>query len=218
MSRSRFPWKLVTFDIDGTLTMRHGWAHIAEALGRTEAYLAATERFRNGETGEDEHLEALLALAEGVPMARFERALASTHFIGSVSETVEEMHRRGSRVALLTHNPPYVCRWYQRTFGFDDFEGVNAPGPVRGRLIASGPVHADKPGQLGRLLARTGVDARRVVHVGDGLPDAEIFPRIGGGIALNARNPAVRAAADAVADVDDLRALWSALERLAPRA
>ncbi len=212
-----FPWELVTFDIDGTLTTVHGWARIAEVLGRTAAYRATTDRFRAGKIGEDEHLANLLAIAEGASIPEIESALETTPRIRSIPETVAELHRQGARIALLTHNPQYVCEWYVRKFGFDDFEGVRVPGPIGDRIPPPGAVHADKTELLDRLLRRLGVGPRRCVHVGDAAPDVRVFRRVGGGIALNARSPAVRAAADVVADLEDLSRLGPILAELSPR-
>ena len=58
-----FRWRLVTVDIDGTLTRVHGWREIARAFGRDAEYELSNRRFFAREIGEDEHLEDLLRIA-----------------------------------------------------------------------------------------------------------------------------------------------------------
>ncbi|MCI4336921.1 MAG: haloacid dehalogenase-like hydrolase [Thermoplasmata archaeon] len=211
-----FRWRLVTFDIDGTLTRGHGWRTIAVHTGRLPAFEATDARYRRREVGEDAHLRALLNLAKGHTTAEIAQILEATPKVAHIADAVRALRRRGSRVALLSHNPDYVCDWYRRRFGFDDAEGT--PGTrLRGpTILPYGRVHADKGAGLARLLARAGVAPTEAVHVGDGRADARIFPRLGGGIALNSRLPEVRAAADAVLETDDLRKIVPVLARLVP--
>lgn len=211
------PWKLVTIDIDGTLTLVHGWKVIADELGRAREYARTKERFLSGEIGEDEHLRDLLEIAVGHPLAEVEAALEKTPRPARIEETVRELHRRGAKVALLTHNPAYVGDWYRARFGFDDFEGTpNAP-VVDGRVAPLGAIVAGKVGGLHRLLERLHLPAGSTVHVGDARPDAEVFPHVGGGVALNSVFPDVRKAADATLDTRDLFDLIEVLEALRPR-
>ena len=217
MPGDAYPWDLVTFDIDGTLTRGHGWEHVARAFDRLPAYHATQERFRRQEIGEDEHLGNLLSLAAGHTVAELDAVLGATPKIGGIPESLHALRMSGARVALLTHNPPVVCRWYAATFGFEDFEGAPGPEAVAGKLPPSGAVRADKVGQLGRLVRRLSVDPRRTIHIGDSRSDVEVFAHIGGGVALNSPIPAVRQGADLVADTDDLRELVPALARLDPR-
>ncbi len=217
MTTGRFPWALVTFDIDGTLTQGHGWEAIARAFDRLDAYRATQARFAAGEIGEDEHLGNLLSLVAGRTEAELDAVLAATPKIAGISESVRALRDRGARVALLTHNPAVVCRWYATTFGFEEFEGAPGPEAVDGRLPPTGAVRADKVGQLRRLLGRLSIDPRRTVHVGDSRSDAEVFSRIGGGVALNSAIGPVRDEADLVADVEDLRELVPALGAMRPR-
>ncbi len=207
----------MTIDIDGTLTRVHGWKVISEALGRTAEYERTQRRFFAHEIGEDEHLANLLRIAEGVPLARVEAALESTPRLAHLREGIGALHDRGSRVALLTHNPPYVCDWYRRRFGFDDFEGTGSQPVVDGVIGPPGEVHADKPDGLARLLARTALPARAVVHVGDGWADAAVFPLVGAGVALNTHLPEVARAADLVLRSADFREVVERVEALPPR-
>ena len=213
-----FPWRLATVDIDGTLTLVHGWELFARQTGRLEAYRYTQERFFRHEIGEDEHLRNLLDLATGLAGADVARILAATPRLAGISEAVHELQRRGCKVALLTHNPRYVCDWYVREFGFDDSEGTDRTDLQGGRVAPPPPgTRADKAVGLDRLLKRLDRPRSATVHVGDGWADANIFPRVAGGVALNSRLQEVDAAADLRLKLSDLRPLVDALAGLRPR-
>jgi phosphoserine phosphatase len=211
------PWPLVTVDIDGTLTRVHGWRAIAAAVGRSAEFDRTQAQFFTRAIGEDRHLANLLRIARGVPLAAVESALRSTPRIARIAEGVRRLQAAGSRVALLTHNPPYVCRWYVRRFGFDDFEGAGAQSVVDGVIGRPREVRAGKAAGLRRLAARSRTTPARVVHIGDGWADAAIFRLAGRGVALNSTLADVERAADLVLRTSDFRVVARAVERLAPR-
>ncbi len=211
------PWSLVSVDVDGTLTTVHGWQVIAGRLGRRREFERTQRRFLAREIGEDEHLEDMLRLAEGRRIEEVEAALDATPHLREIAAGVRLLHDQGSRVALLTHNPPYICAWYARRFGFDDFDGTGAQPVVDGVIGRPSAVRADKPAGLARLAARAGTSWDRVVHVGDGWADAALFPRVGRGIALNSRLPEVDRAADLALHTSSFRAVARRIGSLGPR-
>lgn len=213
-----FPWQLVTVDIDGTLTRVHGWREIAHTFGRDEAYARSTRRFRAREIGEDEHLANLLALAEGRTVPEVENVLATTPKLDGISDGISELHRRGARVVVLTHNPGYVIDYYRRTFGFDEGEGVDVPVDDDGRIGRAVGIRADKPAGLRRLLDRTATPPSSVVHIGDSWSDAEVFRLVGGGVALNSPFEEVGRAADRVLRTSDFRVVVGVVAELSPRS
>lgn len=213
----RYPFRLVTFDLDGTLTREHGWLAIARATGRVAEYEQSHRAFLAGTRGEEGHLDDLLALAVGRRVDEVEAILAATPKIGGLPETVRALHADGVRLALLTHNPDYVCRWYARTFGFEDFEGTVGERVRDGRVVDAGPAHPDKVAGLLRLRDRAGVPARAIAHIGDGRADAAVFPHVGFGLAFRAARAEVRRAADAVVGGDDLAAVLPVLADARPR-
>jgi len=211
------PWRLVTIDIDGTLTRKHGWREIAIAFRRLREFDATNRRFFAREIGEDVHLADLLEIATGHTVGEVEAVVERTPKLLGIREGISQLHESGARVALLTHNPTYVADWYRRTFGFDDSEGVAAQTVVGGRVGPPVHVRADKPGGLRALLARQEVPPSAVAHVGDGWSDAEVFRLVGGGVALNSSDPDVNRAADLVLTTTDFRDVVIGLSRLAPR-
>ncbi|MGP8158557.1 MAG: HAD family hydrolase [Thermoplasmata archaeon] len=212
-----FPWRLVTVDIDGTLTRTHGWREVAVAFGSLGAFEESQRRFSAHQIGEDTHLADLLDLATGHTVAEVEVVLDRTPKLAGIAEGIAQLHDRGTRVALLTHNPTYVADWYQRSFGFDDAESVAAQ-PVRaGRIGPPVGVRADKPGGLRALLTRHPTPTALVAHVGDGWSDAELFRLVGGGIALNSPYPEVNRAADLALATQDFRDVVNGLAGLTPR-
>jgi phosphoserine phosphatase len=212
-----FPWRLVTVDIDGTLTRGHGWQPIALAFGSLDRFESTNRRFHAHEIGEDEHLANLLDLATGHTVREVEAIVQRTPKLAGIREGVQELHARGARTALLSHNPPYVTRYYRQSYGFDDEEGVNAQAVRDGRIGPPVGVRADKSAGLRALIGRIGASPREVVHVGDGWADAKLFPQVGGGVALNSRLTDVKAAADLALTTDDFRDLVEVLGRLRPR-
>ncbi len=209
---ARFPFRLVTFDLDGTLTTEHGWLAIARATGQLAAYERTQRAFRARAIDEDTHLNDLLALAVGLPVAEVEGILAATPKVSGIGATMAALREDGVRLALLTHNPDYVCAWYVRAFGLDDYEGTNGRRVRAGRVVAAESAHAGKRQGLARLLARAGVRAGETAHVGDGWADAAIFPFVGFGVAFHSPLAEVRAAADVALDGTDLTALLPVLE------
>ncbi|MCI4361114.1 MAG: haloacid dehalogenase-like hydrolase [Thermoplasmata archaeon] len=213
----QFPYRLVTVDIDGTLTRVHGWRVIARALGCEAEFDATNRRFFAHEISEDDHLRNLLDLAVGRTVEDVERILEATPLVDGIRATVTELHDRSARVALLSHNPAYIVDWYRHRFGFDDAEGTDGVWTRGHEIIDGGPIRADKRTGLRRLAARSHAAPAEVAHVGDGWADAALFPYVGAGIAFNSVLPEVERAADVAVRAGSLHAIVPVLGRLRPR-
>ncbi|MCI4346642.1 MAG: HAD-IB family phosphatase [Thermoplasmata archaeon] len=212
-----YPWKLVSLDVDGTLTRGHGWKFIAAELGRADEFRRINAEFLSGTKGEEEHLRSLLRLARGHRVDEVEAILERAPKIAGIAETVSALHAKGARVALLTHNPDYVCAWYVRRYSLDGYSGTSITRIHDGRLEDPGPLRPDKLAGLGGLLERWGLSARECAHVGDGRADARVFPYLGAGIAFNSSDPKVLSAADAVVRAENLESILPVLAELTPR-
>jgi phosphoserine phosphatase len=214
---ARGPWRLVTVDIDGTLTLVHGWKVLAERFGRTDQYERAMAGIRGGTATEDATIAALVSIAVGRTVPEVRQVLADTPKLAHIPEGVRRLHDEGVKVALLTHNPPYVTDWYRGFAGFDDAGGVRgtqATEPAIGPPIG---FRVDKLGSLREIEVRQGVVPSAVVHVGDARPDAAVFPHVGAGVALNAERRTVDEAADLALHTHDFGEVVEAILRLPAR-
>ena len=86
--------------------------------------------------------------------------------------------------------------------GLAIISGRAAPAVER-RALELGVRHvhlgcADKVAALAELVARTGIDAERMAHVGDDCPDLPLFACVGMAIAVADAHPLVRGRADYV--------------------
>ncbi|MGA8664395.1 MAG: HAD hydrolase family protein [Thermoplasmata archaeon] len=212
------PWRLVTVDIDGTLTTTHGWLEIAREFGREADYRALLRRFRAGEINEDQNIAGLLEFVEGRSLAEVEKVLEATPKLAHIPEGVARFQEEGIHVALLTHNPAYVTDWYRRYGGFEDAAGLFGRQPVGEVIGRAEAIRTDKAGGLRELTHRFEVVPSSVVHVGDGGADAAVFSMVGRGVALNSRLPAVDRAADLVLRSTDFQAVVEGVLALNPRA
>lgn len=193
---------VLTVDIDGTLTMGHGWFYIAEMLGRGKEYRSTTASYRNDSIDEGEHLQNLLNIAEGCTLGEMSHMLSSVPRLDRIGEGVAMLRKRGLAVALLTHNPWYICEWYMRQYGFDLYSGTEQE-VSEGRITRASGAEPDKKGGLMKICRQVGVSCRRAVHAGDSISDARVFEIAGAGISVNAGDIRVRKRANAVLNTDD---------------
>ena len=196
-------YRVVSFDIDGTLTLGHGWFYISSALGRLDDYAATTAGYRAGMIGEDEHLSNLLNIAAGSTTDEIVKILETIPLIENIAKGIQLLKDEGMRTYLLTHNPGYVCLWYQEAFGLDGFR-CSRQAVRKGRICRAPNVHADKIGWLGEICRAEGLVPANVVHVGDSDSDAAVFRQAGIGIAVNAGSRSARDVATLAINTSDM--------------
>ncbi|HEV2520525.1 MAG TPA: HAD family hydrolase [Thermoplasmata archaeon] len=218
---AELPFDLVTVDIDGTLTIESGWRFFARRRDKVGEYDATNLRYLDGKESEDVHLRGLLRIVEGVPISRVEAWMEETPKLLGIREAVGTLRAMGATVALLSHNPGYVSDWYARRFGFEDWDGTSdrpEPEVVDGVVGPPGGIRADKIGGLRRLLERHPTAPTRVAHLGDAWADAQVFPRVGFGIAINSTSIETIRAADLSIRILDLREVVEPLRTAHPRS
>ncbi len=188
------PLRVVSLDLDGTLIHPAIFNAVADALGFGEPLARTYEAYVRGEMTIPEAFALDYRHFVGRRVTDMRRVLATTdRWTPGIAGAIARFHRAGVRVVLTTDQPRFLAE-HVRAFGVDDVVCSEA-------VIADGVVTADvspafeKWPNLERWLARHGVDARDVAHVGNGTNDIPVFTRVGDSVAVNYERDAVAAAA-----------------------
>lgn len=203
----------VFVDVDGTLVPGSSGQHLAEALGFAEVVRDVQAGYGAGTLSS--HQAAVLEArcwATRTP-AQVRRQLESLPLVDGIAETVLWCRRHDlvPVLATLAWHPvgAYLCD----RFGFDracgprlELTGDRYTGAVAAQLDEVG-----KRDFAVGVAAELGVDPARCAAVGDGRSDVPLFAAVGLAIAFNA-GPAARAAAHAIVDGPDLRAVLPLLD------
>jgi phosphoserine phosphatase len=135
---------------------------------------------------------AVLAAFEAAPKLR------------RIRRTVEALHERGDRAAVLSMSPDFFVEHFA-AYGFDQVIGSRFPAlPFRQALDRDGILtFEDKPRLVTELCHRLGIDSARVVAYGDSQSDVPLFGRAAVSVAVNADHHVSRMASVSY-DGDDL--------------
>lgn len=198
---------LVVLDADSTLIRNEVIELIADEAGRGAEVAAATEAAMRGEVDFAESLRSRVLALEGVPVERFARVLERIEPTPGVRELIAAIHERGGLVGVVSGGFHEILDTVAPALGVDfwranrlDVADGRLSGTVRGEIVDA----AAKATQLLAWAAEHGVDPARTIAIGDGANDLRMMAAAGLGLAFNAK-PAVRAQADLVIDLVDLR-------------
>jgi phosphoserine phosphatase len=184
---SRF--RLVSFDLDGTLVKGRTFLLISRNLGYHDQIKQLDARFGRGEISLEECITKQFRLMSGLPISDAYRAMDQLPTISGIPETVRRLKARGLELVVLTDNPDVFAKYFVR-HGFDDAIGSKATvvdGRISGELV---PL-LDKSEGLGEFIDGKGVGFDECVHVGDWRNDIAVFNKVGYSIALNAKDASV---------------------------
>ena len=208
MSRNRF--RLIVFDVDGTLTpVRSVWQHIHEQLGTWEPW-GVLHRHRFLEGSIDYATWCLLDAGawSGFAEVEIRRIVERIPFHSGAEEALGALHRTGLIIAtlstgltMMTDRVPYATLGMANRLLFRD---GRATGEVQVEVAAG-----QKGPALQRLGQQLGVSPAETVAVGDSHGDCPMFQACGLGIAVDPADEEVARAATVVLTADQLSRLPS---------
>ncbi|HEY6307886.1 MAG TPA: HAD family phosphatase [Candidatus Angelobacter sp.] len=200
------PFKLVSFDLDGTL-LRHTTAlvFLAKQMGHEPTLQELERRFLSHEISNSVVAERSANFFAGTTKEVIWKWLGNAPWIPGLESTVRTLKASGCQVLIGTITWKFVAEFLQSLYPFDAISGTEMEevgGRLTGRIRRYFDEH-DKLAFVEKHCAEQGLSLHDCVAVGDSRSDIPLFKRVGLAIALNATREA-RDAAHICLESEDL--------------
>jgi HAD superfamily phosphoserine phosphatase-like hydrolase len=198
--------KLVSFDLDGTLTKCPIFRYVMEKKG-----FKHTLEYLNKVYGSNiqEKLNAIRDIAIGMSVEELYHYLDEIPKVKNIKETVEKLKSYNVEVIILTDVPSCFKEYFEK-FGFDNFIGLEAK-VENGKIVSNERNLSNKLERLKNYCDVKGYSLSECVHVGDNVNDIVVFEKVFG-IAFNPKTEETAKSAKICIYSDDLYDVVNLLE------
>jgi phosphoserine phosphatase len=216
LSAESCPWRVFSFDLDGTLARRATSLHMANGLGHGDLIRDLEDQYERGSLSARAFAEAEARFYAGLSMTRISELLADLPFIDGIAETLQALRERNVLAIIGTGAWRFAAQVVGDRFGVSEVSGVEMRMREAGTLSGHIEKHFDELDKVAFVRAycsRHGVAMSQVVAVGDARSDIPLFGAVGFSVALNA-TPAAQAAASISLRSDRLPDVLAVIPRL----
>jgi phosphoserine phosphatase len=188
-TRKNPPFKLATFDLDGTLTQERSiWEYIHKRLGKWHGFAERYQsQFLAGEISYEEFCERDAQVWKGMRMEELLEIVKTVPFHPGVDELIHYLKRKGLKLSLVSSGLSLLSDWVHQKCGFDysvSNDLLHENGILTGKVKIQ--VHYDKKAEwVKRILKQFSVKPEEVIAIGDSKGDIDMFKMVGFSIAFN---------------------------------
>ena len=185
---------LLVMDVDSTLIMEEGIDLLGEEAGVGAQVAAITERAMRGELDFEAALRERVALLKGLPEDIFTRIAERIHFTPGAEELVDELHKRGYKVGLVSGGFHETVDRLAEQLGIDYVKANRLEiqqGFLTGQVLGEIVTKDTKLAMLKAWAAENNLELNQTIAMGDGANDLPMIQAAGIGIAFMAK-PIVR--------------------------
>ena len=185
---------LLVMDVDSTLIMEEGIDLLGEEAGVGAQVAAITERAMRGELDFEAALRERVALLKGLPEDIFTQIAEKIHFTPGAEELVDELHKRGYKVGLVSGGFHETVDRLAEQLGIDYVKANRLEiqqGLLTGQVLGEIVTKDTKLAMLKAWAAENMLELNQTIAMGDGANDLPMIQAAGMGIAFMAK-PIVR--------------------------
>lgn len=202
--------RLAILDLDGTLKRAPDpYVYLHEKLGTLDASQLFFQQGVSGQVDYEDWLRLDAGLWKGVSRRAIEAHFRENPYLPGAREMVAELQHTGVQIAILSTGLLVHAEQAGKELGINRvvaneilFEKGLVSGEVRVHVPEGGKGEAAR-----RLQAEFGVHRDECLAVGDGISDADVFPLVRLGVAVNPSSDRLRQVAGMVLEKPDLRSL-----------
>ena len=188
-TRKDFSFKLVVFDLDGTLTRERSiWEYIhirlAKWYGFAEEY---QKQFLSGRISYEEFCERDAQVWKGMKVEELLEIVKTVPFHPGADELIAYLKQRGLKLSVVSSGLSILSDWVHQKYGFDysvSNDLLQENGVLTGKVKIQ--VYYDQKAEwVKRILERFHVKPEEVIAIGDSIGDVDMFQMVGFAVAFN---------------------------------
>ncbi|OGP93391.1 MAG: hypothetical protein A2157_17945 [Deltaproteobacteria bacterium RBG_16_47_11] len=189
VGRSHQHFKLVIFDLDGTLTQERSiWEYIHKQLGKWYGFAEEYQKkFLAGEISYDRFCELDAEVWKGMKVETLSEIVQRVPFHSGVDELIGHLKHKGLKLAMVSSGLSLLSNWVRQKYGFDysvSNDLLYEDGIFTGKVKIQ--VYYDqKAAWVKKILKQFRVKPEEMIAIGDSRGDLEMFRMVGFSIAFN---------------------------------
>jgi len=182
-------YKLIIFDIDGTITKHiSSWRYIHEKLGLWyDLAYRYQEKFIAGKISYRKFCELDAAHWKGLPERKIREIFQKAPYVKNARRYLKRLKELGFKLVAISTGLQYIAERIKKELGFDYVLSnrlISREGILTGKVKIN-ITHGAKGKILGRILKRFRVKPDEVIVVGDSSGDIPLVKNSGYSIAFN---------------------------------
>ena len=183
------PFRLVTLDLDGTLTREPSiWEYIHKRLGTWNGFAEDYQnQFLAGKISYEEFCERDAQVWKGMKVEALLEIVKTVPFHPGVDELIHYLKRKGLKLSLVSSGLSLLSDWVHQKYGFDysvSNDLLHEDGILTGRVKIQ--VYFDKKAEwVRKILKKFGVKPEETIAVGESKGDMDMFQMVGFSMAFN---------------------------------
>ena len=189
MSHGNSRFKLVVFDLDGTLTQERSiWEYIHKRLGKWYGFAENYQKlFLAGKISYDEFCERDAQVWKGMRIEEVIKIAKTVPFHPGADELIRYLKQNELKIAVVSSGLSVLSNWVHERYGFDysvSNDLLHEDGILTGRVRIQ--VYNDqKATWVKRILEQFGARPEETIAIGDSAGDLEMLQLAGFSIAFN---------------------------------
>jgi len=182
-------FKLVIFDLDGTLTKERSiWEYIHKRLGKWYGFAEEYQKkFLAGKISYEEFCERDAQVWKGMRVKELLGIVKTVPFHAGADELIHHFKNKGLKLAMVSSGLSVLCEWVHQRYGFDysvSNDLLQEDGILTGKVKIQ--VYYDKKAEwVKKIIKQFGVEPEEVIAIGDSVGDMDMFQMVGFSIAFN---------------------------------
>jgi phosphoserine phosphatase len=182
-------FKLVVFDLDGTLTRERSiWEYIHIRLGKWYGFAEEYQKqFLAGKISYDEFCERDAQVWKGMREEELLEIVRAVPFHPGADELIAYLKQKGLKLSVVSSGLSILSNWVHQKYGFDysvSNDLLQENGVLTGKVRIQ--VYYDKKAEwVKKILERFHVKPEEVIAIGDSRGDIDMFQMVGFSVAFN---------------------------------